>query len=660
MGSYLSTNDEEEGGQSSSALAVYHSTAGFHPQDCHDVESLVIDTPTPLDRECHRHASSTSHQATPQHSPSLLANNIRREPHLAYTGSALRMEPSLRASARRHSSITSANQDQPTTSPRTPLTSGHTVTTPCDFITPRSTSVLQLVTLRRGSFLNGGRRHSLEPGQVPYDAPPKLSAAHIPKSGSHTRIMPMLPPLDRRSRNMRNSTSASGSADNSVSSISSRTSASLEPCASAPVLDEAYAVTSALPSVSALNMTGPAANMLLIHSNTQQQQAVQQQHNLTIVIPPPLPVISIEWGDEPSLEDTQSLSASHKPQLSSKPLDSAIADVTTSNLAFHDMTAPRNPLTTKILLPPPIPQRRVSAAPLSAIPVNPPKGTMPRAGTANVGSKKITKFNSCTSLFLQTTLVAGDLHETLRSASILFVRLINQTNEHLVTDEILSEVQHPLSRHLQFYLRLPSEEDIFKFLECIFHAAELTVECAIITVIYVERLLSMTGVTLHTTNWARTVLGGLILASKVWDDHAVWNVDFCQIFPDVDIRDLNNLERYYLASLEFNVNVKASTYAATYFDLRTIAEEGGRTFPLKSLSLNDVIMRRLDAAIAGVATETDTISTTSASMSRIGADYTGNVMNPIMGRQVAGNGRVIYKRSTSEYFFHSSIPASVI
>ena len=51
-------------------------------------------------------------------------------------------------------------------------------------------------------------------------------------------------------------------------------------------------------------------------------------------------------------------------------------------------------------------------------------------------------------------------------------------------------------------------------------------------------MLEHTGITLHAINWARIVLGGVILASKVWDDHAVWNIDYCQIFPDVDVTDL--------------------------------------------------------------------------------------------------------------------------
>lgn len=67
---------------------------------------------------------------------------------------------------------------------------------------------------------------------------------------------------------------------------------------------------------------------------------------------------------------------------------------------------------------------------------------------------------------------------------------------------------------------------------------ELNVECAIIALIYIKRMLSSTGITLQISNWARVVLSGLILAAKVWDDHAVWTVDFCQIFPDIEVADL--------------------------------------------------------------------------------------------------------------------------
>jgi len=159
--------------------------------------------------------------------------------------------------------------------------------------------------------------------------------------------------------------------------------------------------------------------------------------------------------------------------------------------------------------------------------------------------------------------------------------------------DIFDEQKHPLRKKKNAKpvdsqsdledLPPPDHRDVYKFIRCLFSQAQLASEVAMVTLIYLERLLTYAEVEFYPSNWKRLTLGAIMLASKVWDDQAVWNVDFCMII-DADVEDLNMLERSFLELLQFNVNVPGSVYAKYYFDLREMAVKYGIKFPVSLLT----------------------------------------------------------------------------
>ncbi|XP_045554082.1 cyclin-Y-like protein 1 isoform X4 [Salmo salar] len=164
-----------------------------------------------------------------------------------------------------------------------------------------------------------------------------------------------------------------------------------------------------------------------------------------------------------------------------------------------------------------------------------------------------------------------------------FFPLIRDSNRSL---DIFDEKIHPLTREKvpeDYYSVDPEHKLIYRFVRTLFSSAQLTAECAIVTLVYLERLLTYAEMDICPCNWKRIVLGAILLASKVWDDQAVWNVDYCQILKDITVEDMNEMERHFLELLQFNINVPASVYAKYYFDLRSLADDNNLNFPLEPL-----------------------------------------------------------------------------
>ncbi|KAJ3273052.1 hypothetical protein HDV01_004829 [Terramyces sp. JEL0728] len=201
---------------------------------------------------------------------------------------------------------------------------------------------------------------------------------------------------------------------------------------------------------------------------------------------------------------------------------------------------------------------------------------------------RLKKFNSTSTLFVDSVIINADLTESIKCvASYLHLKIYHNANlpkSQWKTVDLLSEKIHPLSfkRHFSIF-RVYFSIAGYCCGNNIYHAGNIKVNRKL----YINRMLHHSKFTVLPINWARIALSGALIASKVWDDHAVWNIDFCQIFPEVPVVDLNELEALALAQINFNVSVRASEYAKLYYSLRDLPPIGTRPWALRPLRQNE-------------------------------------------------------------------------
>ncbi|NXW17874.1 CCNY protein, partial [Circaetus pectoralis] len=148
------------------------------------------------------------------------------------------------------------------------------------------------------------------------------------------------------------------------------------------------------------------------------------------------------------------------------------------------------------------------------------------------------KYSSCSTIFLDDS--TSCMLSCSDNDATLVLMLFRDTDGRMLLD-IFDENLHPLSKSEvppDYDKHDPEQKQIYRFVRTLFSAAQLTAECAIVTLVYLERLLTYAEIDICPANWKRIVLGAILLASKVWDDQAVWNVDYCQILKDITVEDM--------------------------------------------------------------------------------------------------------------------------
>ncbi|XP_032610130.2 putative cyclin-Y-like protein 3 [Hylobates moloch] len=186
------------------------------------------------------------------------------------------------------------------------------------------------------------------------------------------------------------------------------------------------------------------------------------------------------------------------------------------------------------------------------------------------------KYSSCSTILLDnSTLSQPDLRHTLESVALAIYYDIKHryANRSLA---IFEEPIHPLSQDKvpgKSFKPDPKRNCVFRYFCTLSQIIKLTAPCAIVALVYIERLLTSANIDLCPTNWKKIVLGAVLLASKVRRNHGLWSVGDSQKPKDTAVENMSKMEKCFLELLEFNIHVSASVYAKYYLDLRALAND---------------------------------------------------------------------------------------
>ena len=130
-------------------------------------------------------------------------------------------------------------------------------------------------------------------------------------------------------------------------------------------------------------------------------------------------------------------------------------------------------------------------------------------------------------------------------------------------------------RKIRVVYNTPTTEEIYDFAHQLFKKVQLSSECSIVCLIYVEKLMEVANVPLMSDTWRPIFMCGLLLASKVWQDLSSWNIEFASVYPQFSLDAINRLELEFLKMIKWDLYISSQLYAKYYFALRSLLEKSG-------------------------------------------------------------------------------------
>lgn len=113
-----------------------------------------------------------------------------------------------------------------------------------------------------------------------------------------------------------------------------------------------------------------------------------------------------------------------------------------------------------------------------------------------------------------------------------------------------------------------SESDVLKFLRKIFDKMQLATECILVSLIYLEKLMTTSKIEIRFSNWKPLVFTSILLASKFWEDICFWNADYCQALNIYPLKSINRMESEFIGLCNYDIYVSAELYSQYYMNVK--------------------------------------------------------------------------------------------
>uniref|UniRef100_G1Q863 Cyclin N-terminal domain-containing protein n=1 Tax=Myotis lucifugus TaxID=59463 RepID=G1Q863_MYOLU len=203
---------------------------------------------------------------------------------------------------------------------------------------------------------------------------------------------------------------------------------------------------------------------------------------------------------------------------------------------------------------------------------------------------------SCPTVFLYDDTVSQPNFSTIIQAMTIAIYNNIKYRVGNKSCNIFDERKHPFRHEIittDHFLRDPELKIVYRFVCTLFRAEHLTAECAIVTLIYLERVMRYATIDLCPTNWKRMLLGAATVAYELWDKQALWDVPYCQLINNIiTVEDMNEIEMQFLNYIQFDTDIPASLFAKYYFDLRYVSHRNNLLHLCKERAQNPEAISR--------------------------------------------------------------------